>query len=52
MDEKETVRIIQKYRHDLMNRLQIVSGYLTMGKADKAKMNLDNVLEYYEEERN
>ncbi|MCT1903362.1 Spo0B domain-containing protein [Oceanobacillus sojae] len=51
MDEKETVRLIQKYRHDLMNRLQIVSGYLTMGKADKAKMNLDNVLEYYEEER-
>lgn len=51
MDEKETVRLIQKYRHDLMNRLQIVSGYLTMGKADKAKMNLDNMLEFYEEER-
>ncbi|MFD1414000.1 Spo0B domain-containing protein [Oceanobacillus jeddahense] len=52
MDEKETVRLIQKYRHDLMNRLQIVSGYLSMEKTDKAKRNLDDVLRYYEEERN
>ncbi|WP_152654748.1 Spo0B domain-containing protein [Oceanobacillus sp. CFH 90083] len=51
MIEQEVVRLIQKYRHDLMNRLQIVSGYLTMGKADKAKMNLDDVLAFYEEER-
>lgn len=51
MDEKETVGLIQKYRHDLMNRLQIVSGYLSMGKVDKAKSNLDDVLKFYEEER-
>jgi len=51
MDEKETVGLIQKYRHDLMNRLQIVSGYLSMGKADKAKQNLDDVIKFYEEER-
>ena len=51
MDEKETVGLIQKYRHDLMNRLQIVSGYLSMGKADKAKKNLDDVIKFYEEER-
>ncbi|MFD1065380.1 Spo0B domain-containing protein [Oceanobacillus locisalsi] len=51
MGEEETVRLIQKYRHDLMNRLQIVSGYLSMGSADKAKYHLDNTLQFYEEER-
>ncbi|GIO21796.1 Spo0B domain-containing protein [Oceanobacillus sp. J11TS1] len=51
MGEKEIIRLIQNYRHDLMNRLQIVSGYLSMGKADKAKESLENVLAFYEEER-
>ncbi|WP_080874242.1 Spo0B domain-containing protein [Oceanobacillus timonensis] len=51
MEEKETVRLLQKYRHDLMNRLQIVSGYLSMERTDKAKQQLDEVLQYYEEER-
>lgn len=51
MVEEEILRVIQSYRHDLMNRLQIVSGYLSMDKIDKAKKNLENILQFYEEER-
>ncbi|BAC13999.1 hypothetical conserved protein [Oceanobacillus iheyensis HTE831] len=45
------LHIIQHYRHDLMNRLQLVSGYLSMGKVEKAEDKLNEAIAYYEEER-
>ncbi|WP_067727287.1 Spo0B domain-containing protein [Oceanobacillus damuensis] len=47
----EIVQMLQHYRHDLMNRLQIVQGYLSMGKAEKAEEKLNEALHYYNEER-
>ncbi|WP_337019051.1 Spo0B domain-containing protein [Oceanobacillus massiliensis] len=47
----DTIRVLQHYRHDLMNRLQIVQGYLGMGKADKAEDKLSETLRHYNEER-
>lgn len=48
---KDVVNILQHYRHDLMNRLQIVQGYASMGKTEKAEMKLDEMIAHYHEER-
>ncbi|WP_176330242.1 Spo0B domain-containing protein [Oceanobacillus rekensis] len=50
MDEY-IIRVLQHYRHDLMNRLQIVQGYLSMGKANQAEEKLSEVVDFYKEER-
>ncbi|WP_249870978.1 Spo0B domain-containing protein [Oceanobacillus saliphilus] len=47
----EIIRVLQQYRHDLMNRLQIVQGYMSMGKTEIAEKKLNEVLAYYNEER-
>jgi len=47
----DVTTILQHYRHDLMNRLQIVQGYVNMGKLDKVESKLDEILDYYNEER-
>lgn len=47
----DVTAILQHYRHDLMNRLQIVQGYVNMGKLDKVESKLDEILDYYNEER-
>ncbi|WP_206207822.1 Spo0B domain-containing protein [Virgibacillus profundi] len=51
MVEKDVVQALQHYRHDLMNDLQIVQGYLSMGKADKAEAKVKEWMEYFNEER-
>ncbi|MGJ9457092.1 Spo0B domain-containing protein [Oceanobacillus sp. CF4.6] len=48
---EEVIHVLQHYRHDLMNRLQIVQGYLSMGKTEKAEEKLYEVLNFYNEER-
>ena len=37
MDEELAIQIIQRYRHDVLNHLQLVSGYLTIQKPEKAE---------------
>ncbi|MBY7143263.1 Spo0B domain-containing protein [Virgibacillus sp. NKC19-3] len=51
MRADEVVQVLQYYRHDLMNHLQIVQGYLSMKKVDKAEAKLKETLDYYNEER-
>ncbi|UJL44960.1 Spo0B domain-containing protein [Virgibacillus sp. NKC19-16] len=51
MKPDEVVQVLQHYRHDLMNHLQIVQGYLSMKKPDKAEAKLKETLDYYNEER-
>lgn len=51
MQEKEVLDILQNYRHDLMNDLQVVHGYLSMAKAESAKNKLNECLSNYNEER-
>lgn len=51
MEDADVVKVLQHYRHDLMNHLQIVQGYLSMNKADKANEKLKAVIALYEEER-
>lgn len=51
MGPEQIVQVLQYYRHDLMNHLQIVQGYLSMKKTDKAETKLKETLDYYNEER-
>src|SRR5690625_7310101 len=51
MDEMSMVRILQTTRHDLMNNLQVIQGYLSMDKIDVVKMKLAECIDYYEQER-
>lgn len=48
---EDLIQVVQHYRHDLMNRLQIVQGYLSMGKIEQAEEKLNEVVDFYKEER-
>ncbi len=51
MEDAEVVKLLQHYRHDLMNHLQIVQGYISMNKSDKAEQKLKETIVHYNEER-
>ncbi|MBP1968791.1 stage 0 sporulation protein B (sporulation initiation phosphotransferase) [Virgibacillus natechei] len=51
MESEQTLEVLQYYRHDLMNHLQIVQGYLSIGKAEKAEAKLKESMDHYNEER-
>lgn len=48
---EQVVQILQHYRHELMNHLQIVQGYVGMRNIEKAEKKLSEIVEYYNEER-
>ncbi|TFJ93996.1 Spo0B domain-containing protein [Lentibacillus salicampi] len=50
MDDKDVIELLRHYRHDLMNHLQIVQGYLSMGKTDKVQVKLKAYMEELQEE--
>src|SRR5690625_252128 len=41
MIEKDVIDILQRYRHDILNHLQIISGYAEMNRLDDVKRNLN-----------
>lgn len=51
METKDVVKVIGDYRHDLMNELQMVHGYLSMGKIDKVENKVKECIAFYSEER-
>ncbi|WP_404453673.1 Spo0B domain-containing protein [Oceanobacillus kapialis] len=51
MNEKDVILLLQHYRHDLMNHLQIIHGYLSMNKPDRVESKVKESLDYYNEER-
>ncbi|HLS07559.1 Spo0B domain-containing protein [Lentibacillus sp.] len=50
MEEKDVIQLLRHYRHDLMNHLQIVQGYLSMGNTEKAQTKLKTYMEQLQEE--
>jgi stage 0 sporulation protein B (sporulation initiation phosphotransferase) len=48
---KDVIQLIRLQRHDLMNELQIVHGYLSMGKIDKVKAKVNQIIEASNQER-
>ncbi len=51
MKADEVVKMFRHYRHDLLNDLQLVHGYASMGNMDKMKEIIQNILKKSEEER-
>lgn len=51
MEEKDVIKVLRHYRHDLLNHLQIIQGYLSMGKTDKVKSKVTEYLQLLDEER-
>lgn len=51
MKADDVLEIIRHYRHDLLNELQLVHGYLSMGKTEKTGKKVQNMIERYHEER-
>ncbi|MEN1969272.1 Spo0B domain-containing protein [Lentibacillus sp. N15] len=51
MKEKETMEALRLYRHDLMNDLQIVQGYASMGNMEKVQEKLAKWMDHFNEER-
>lgn len=49
--ENEIVELIQNYRHDVLNELQIVKGYLSIGKTDKVEDKLNDWIHKFNQER-
>lgn len=51
MQEKDVMQMLQHERHDTLNHLQIIQGYLSMGKMDKVKDKVASWMGYFDEER-
>jgi len=51
MEEKDVIRLLQNQRHDMLNHLQIIQGYLSMGNTEKVKDKIETWLDYFNEER-
>ncbi|ALX48198.1 hypothetical protein AOX59_06005 [Lentibacillus amyloliquefaciens] len=51
MEEEKVIQLLRHYRHNLMNHLQIIHGYASMGKTDKVMQKLNHFMAYLEEER-
>ncbi len=51
MNAEEAVRFMQHYRHDLMNHLQIIHGYASMGNVKKIEEKIVDIIHCYNMER-
>ncbi|WP_163970122.1 Spo0B domain-containing protein [Oceanobacillus halotolerans] len=52
MEEQEVIHLIRHYRHDILNHLQVIQGYVKMGKMDKVEAKLNQFMEDFQQERN
>lgn len=48
---EEVIKLLQYYRHDLMNHIQVIKGYLSMGNTDKVNDKLDGLIQDFDKER-
>lgn len=51
MNERDFIKLLRLYQHDLMNHLQIIHGYLSMGYQDKVNVKVNDLLSCFEKER-
>ncbi|GAB4073308.1 hypothetical protein GCM10028778_08430 [Barrientosiimonas marina] len=50
MGDDDVIELFRHYRHDLMNHLQVIDGYASMGKTDKLQHKLKDYLTDLQEE--
>ena len=51
MEAEDVMNLIQHYRHDLMNQLQVVQGYVKLGNLEKVDASMTELLDYFYQER-
>src|SRR5690625_2849835 len=51
MDEHSIMNFIKLYRHDLMNHLQLLTSYFSLGNSINAENKMNEIIHYYNEER-
>lgn len=51
VESKDVIQLLRLQRHDLMNDLQIVHGYLSMDKTEKVKKKVNEIIEAFNRER-
>lgn len=51
MKSRDVVHLIEQYRHDILNHLQLLQGYISLGNIKKAEVSLTNLLEYFQQEK-
>ncbi|KAB8134738.1 hypothetical protein F9U64_11420 [Gracilibacillus oryzae] len=51
MQEKEVIELLRHYRHDNLNDLQLVMGYLQLGKQEKAQAKINEIIAKANNER-
>src|SRR5690625_1952293 len=47
----EVISLLQHYRHDLMNQVQVIKGYLSMKKYNQVNNKLNEMIEEFERDR-
>ncbi|WP_343752656.1 Spo0B domain-containing protein [Lentibacillus halophilus] len=50
MEEQDVIQLLRRYRHDVLNQLQVVDGYLSMEKLEKARAKLKDYTQQLQEE--
>jgi len=51
MEENDVLNILKLYRHDIMNQMQLVQGYLSMGATEKVAEKVHDITAAFHEER-
>ncbi|MGM8364704.1 Spo0B domain-containing protein [Virgibacillus sp. W0181] len=51
MNEKKFMQFLQNYRHDILNELQIVHGYASMGNLEKVENKVSQMIASFHNER-
>lgn len=51
MEAANFVQLVKHYRHDLLNELQVIKGYIQLGHTEKADESIDKMFQYFNEER-
>ena len=51
MKEADAVDLLQMYRHDMVNHMQLIHGYLAMNQPERAKQKLNEWISLCEQER-
>lgn len=44
IDKEETLTLLQHVRHDWLNRIQLIKGYLALGKVDQAERVIEEIV--------
>lgn len=51
MEEYEVIHMLQRYRHDIANHLQLISGYLAMDRIEKVEDKIEEWVSALDTER-